>query len=170
VTDIPQHTFHDKGMSLADLVASSRTWEAAIVPIGPTFRMALAAVTAAVAAATAAAGWGLDGAFVDIYAKPRLFLVGWPWFLSLLDTIRALFAFYFGFAALLLAGAVLTSGFAHAGRRLQIALAVIGALAALALLPAVGALLIPAANAIAYVVGTVVFIGFIGWIFFSMFE
>jgi len=170
MTDIPRNTFHGKGPSLADLVTSSSTWEAAIVPLGPTFRKALAGVTVAVMSATVAAGWALDGAFEDVDEKPGLFVVGWPWFLSLLDTIRSLSPCYILLSVLLLTAAILTSGFAVAGRRLQIALAVIAVIGILTIAPAAAALAIPLANAIGWAVAAALLVAVILFGIFVMLD
>jgi hypothetical protein len=150
--DIPLNTFHDKGPSLANLVATSTPWEAAIVPIGEYFRYALVVLTGFAIVTTGAVLAACNFYNPVVADKPDLFLLGWPWFLQLVGYAERVMPAYPVLAVLLICAAVLTEWFEVAGNRMQIALAVIAVITGLVLLPVVAAILIPLANLVAYVV------------------
>jgi hypothetical protein len=93
--------------------------------------------------------------------SPGFYLFGWPWVERLIFDVASLAPLYIALTATHLAACALTEGFSTAGRRLQIGLGVLAVLSGVALLPILGALLITAANLVAWAALAALVIGLI---------
>lgn len=140
-------------LPLSGLVGTSRRWEAMAVPIGRNLRRAswLAGLVTALSLALA---FHYPDWVQEAESKPDLFLFGWPQLVAIADTSPLLLV---GAPAtclvVLVAAAVLTSGFREAGPRLQGGCAVADATAGLAALPTAGVALIVIVNLAIWIVG-----------------
>lgn len=157
MSHVPPDMFNTKGPTLRHLVASSTTWERTVVPIGAAARWALGILTAG-ALVVVAAQLTVVPKLATIQ-EPELFLFGWPWCRALLAPTYQLLPAHIAVAVVCCALAVLTGGFAHAGRRLQIALGVVCVLGVAALALPVAIVIIAAANVAAWIALTVAAIG-----------
>jgi hypothetical protein len=144
------HTFHSDRAPLSALVSGSTTWERALVPIAPAVRLTAFAVSGLLGVALVLQLTVLDD--VAMAGTAEYFLFGWTWLEALLAVHAYLVVPYGVLLALLVATAVLTEGFAIAGRRLQRVLAGLVIVGLVVLLPALGMAVLALANMIAWVV------------------
>ena len=152
-------TFHPKGPALSTVLATSSTWERSLVGIEPAARIALFSVTALLLAVTIAQ-YFLAGALLD-GTKPGLFLFGWAWVKTLIVDVTSIFPLYIALTAAHLAACILTEGYSVAGRRLQTGLGALAAVSVIALLPALGAVLLATANLVTWAAFAALVVGLI---------
>jgi hypothetical protein len=159
MTSTDNHTLQPKGPALSTVLASGTTWERTLVPIGAAARAALFSLTALMLLVTV--GQYFVGRRPSLSGPPGFYLFGWPWMERLIFDLASLAPLYIILTATQLASCALTEGFSMAGRRMQIGLGVLAVLSGVALLPVLGALLITAANLVAWLALASLVIGLI---------
>jgi hypothetical protein len=158
MTSTDNHTLQPKGPALSTVLASGTTWERTLIPIGSAARAALFSLTALMLLVTVGQYFVASALPVG---TPGFYLFGWRWMERLIFDLASLAPLYITLTATQLASCALTEGFSMAGRRMQIGLVVLAVLSGLALLPVLGALLITAANLVAWLALASLVIGLI---------